>query len=199
MQRFVRRLISLPLALAVVACFGCAGEAPRDTGLLSGGHRAAPALTALTNKMPKPAASSDIVNGLILTRLDVAIATGATVGLINAALGVVGGTIDAMRIGLPAVTVAVPRQATAEAMQALANTLRAQPGIRAVLLGRSAGRDVAAPAQANANPLHVHRLPRAVPRGPWTARPAPGRCTDKVTEQLPPRGHASTVRAEREI
>ena len=196
MQRFVRRLISLPLALAVVACFGCAGEAPRDTGLLSG-DRAAPALTALTNKMPKPAASSDIVNGLILTRLDVAIATGATVGLINAALGVVGGTIDAMRIGLPAVTVAVPRQATAEAMQALANTLRAQPGIRAGPLGRSAGRDVAAPAQANADSSMSHLQTATFPAA-WK-RQGGRRCVHRQGDRHRCRYLPSTVRAEREI
>ena len=117
---------------------------------------------------------------MILTRLDVAIATGATVGLINAALSIIGGTIDAMRIGLPAVTVAVPRQATAEAMQALANTLRAQPGIRAVLLGWSAGRDVAAPAQANADPSMSHLQTATFPAA-WNARGAAGACTDKVT------------------
>lgn len=131
---------------------------------------------------PQPAAADDIVDGLILTRLDVAITADATVGQVNAALGAVGGTIAAMRAGVPALTAAIPRQDGPDEMQALAEVLQAQPGIRLVLLPREAELTVAPPAPANSEAnlgyLQMARFPAA-----WNARGAvAGLCVnDRVT------------------
>lgn len=179
---FAAWLLGLLLSLMLAACGGGGGgadAASRSTAVLAG-DPASPALAALVNMAPEPAAATDIVNGLILTRLDVAIAADASVGQVNAALATVGGTIVAMRAGLPALTVAVPRQNGPEALQALASTLRAQPGIRAVLLGRAAGLDVAPPAPANAEAA-INHLQQANFPAAWNARAAAGTCADKVT------------------
>lgn len=166
------------LVLALAACGGGGGS---GGGPLAG-DPSAPALGALVDLEPQPAAGDDIVDGLILTRLDVAIVADATVGQVNHALRAVGGTIVAMRAGVPALTAAIPRQDGPEQMQALAEVLQSQPGIRLVLLPREAELTVAPPAPANSEAnlgyLQKARFPAA-----WNARAAvAGLCVnDEVT------------------
>jgi len=93
-------------------------------------------MAATTDLAPKAALRSDIVNGVILTKLDVMLAPGATVGQVNAALAAVDGAIVYMRAGSPFLTVGVPRQADAAALAALAQVFQSQPGIAAVSPGR---------------------------------------------------------------
>ena len=158
MQQQLRVWIAaIALAFGVVACGGGDGGAPQPTGLLAG-NPASLAAAAMVNMAPEPADDADIVDGLMLTRLDVGIAVGATVGQVNAALGSVGGSIVAMRAGLPAISVAVPRQSGEAALQALADTLRAQPGILLVLLPRAAVANVTPPAP----PANTEAGPRSV-------------------------------------
>ena len=170
------------LVLALAACGDGGGGGGGTGGGLLAGDPSAPALGALVNLEPQPAAPEDIVDGLILTRLDVVIVADATVGQVNAALGAVGATIAAMRAGVPALTAAIPRQDGPDAMQALAEVLQAQPGIRLVLLPREAELAVAPPAPANSEAnlgyLQQARFPAA-----WNARGAvAGLCVnDKVT------------------
>ncbi len=178
----IRWLASRALALALAACGGGGGsdEAPQNTGRLPG-DPVALALPALVNLAPQPAAAGDIVGGLILTRLDVALATDATVGQVNTALGSVGATIAAMRAGMPMLTIAVPRQASADALAALAATLEAQPGILAALPGFEAVLSVAPPTPANVDADFLY-LQRARFPAAWNARTAAGNCgSDKVT------------------
>lgn len=187
MQRLFRGLMSLGLALAVAACGGGGGggEAPQIPGLLAG-DPASPALAALTDKAPEPAVAADIVNRLILTRLEVVLAADATVGQVNSALAAVGATVSSTRAGLPAFTVAIPRQASADALRALAARLRAQPGVAAVLPAQEAGISLAPPAPADsaANLAYLHdvHFPAA-----WNARSAAaGFCAgNKITVIVP--------------
>jgi hypothetical protein len=178
--RSIRLLIAAGLCAWLVACGGGGGGgAPdRPLGLLAG-DAASPALSALVNLAPQPAASADIVNGLMLTRLQVAIAAGATVGEVNSALAAVGARIVAMVAGLPAVSVAIPRQNGLDELKVLASTLQAQPGILAVLLAWQAGLDVAPPAPADAVAAIGHLQSAKFPAA-WNARSAAGDCTDKV-------------------
>lgn len=161
---------------------GSGGDGGGTAGPLLVGDPAAPALHALVDLAPRPAALEDIVDGLILTRLDVVIAADATVGQVNAALGAAGATIVSMRAGLPALTAAVPRQDGPESLKALADRLQAQPGIRLVLLPRVAQPTLAPPAPADAEAsfgyLQKARFPAA-----WNARgAAAGLCVnDRVT------------------
>jgi hypothetical protein len=185
MQRLRRGLISLALGLAVAACGGGGGEATPISGLLTG-DPTSPALAALTDKAPEPAAAVDIDNRLILTRLEVVLAADATVDQVNSALTLVGATVSSMRAGLPAFTVAIPRQAGADALQALAAKLRAQPGVAAVLSAQEAGVSLAppTPADSGANFAYLHNahFPAA-----WNARgAASGFCAgNKITVIVP--------------
>ena len=82
--------------------------------------------------------AGDVVDGLILTRLIVYLAPGATVGEVNAALESVGARIVTMAPGVPSVTVAIPRQPDKAAAEALATSLAGQPGILHVILAYEA-------------------------------------------------------------
>lgn len=182
MQRLTRRLTTLAFAFAIAGCGGGGGSGGvnQPAGLLAG-DAASLALPAVVNLPAQPAADADISNGVILTRLDVVLATDTTVGQVNAALGGIGATIVAMRAGTPVLTIAVPRQASADALTALAATLEAQPGILAALPGVEAALNVAppSPADVDADFLYLHRarFPAA-----WNARAAAVNCAgNKVT------------------
>jgi hypothetical protein len=184
----MRRLLCGWLAAAMLgllaACGGGGGgsgggPAPSD-GRLSGADSAA-ALAAVTDQASQPAAEADIVNGLILSRLDVVFAADATVGQVNAALDGVGASIVAMRAGSPVLSIAVPRQASADALATLAATLTGQPGIVVALPGLEGTPAVGPepPADADADFLYLQRarFPAA-----WNARAAARNCAnDKVT------------------
>ena len=184
MQCFIRLFTSLTITLVLVACGGGGGGSsqPAGNGALAG-DPASLALAATVNVAAQPAAAADIVNGAILTRLDVVIAADATVGQVNAALGSIGASIVAMRAGSASMTVAVPRAADAAALQALADTLQTAPGIVAALPGPAPLFAVAPPgpaaSSANLSYLQNARFPAA-----WNARRAAGNCdndNDKVT------------------
>jgi hypothetical protein len=183
MQRLTRWLTTLTFAFAMVACGGGSdggGGANQPAGLLAG-EAGAPALAAVVNQPAQPAADADIVNGSILTRLDVVIAVDATVGQVNTALGGVGATIAAMRAGTPVLTIAVPRQANGEALSALAATLEAQPGILAALPGVEAVVNVAPPSPADVDADFLY-LQRARFPSAWNARAAAVNCaSNRVT------------------
>ncbi len=156
-------------------------KATRAEGALLEGTPGDKALPVLVHLTPQPALPADIVHGLLLTRLDVAIAADATVGQVNAALTDVGGGIVAMKAGVPAVTIAVPRRDGADGLRSLADALGAMPGIRLVTLARDAKLDVAAPAPADAQVAFGHLQDARFPAA-WNAkRLVQQHCTDKVT------------------
>jgi len=108
-------------------------------GLLLPGNPSAPALPALFDKPPVPVQEADIDSHVILTRIDLRLRDGATIGELNAALTQVGGGIISMTSGFPALTIAVPRQPSFEALQGLVDTLNLMPGIELATVGREAG------------------------------------------------------------
>ena len=156
-------------------------------GVLLAGDPGAPALTALVHLAPLPALPADIADGLLLTRLDVAVAADATVGQVNAALVAVGGAIVAMKPAILAVTVAVPRQESADGLRDLAGRLAGLPGIRLVSLAREASPNLAPPSPADADAalqnLRDARFPAA-----WNAKALLTNC-DKVTAVVADRFH----------
>lgn len=108
-------------------------------GVLLAGAPNTLASASLIDLPPVGVEPSQIVNGIIMTRLDVRLSPDGTVGQLNAALTRVGGGIVSMARGFLALTIAVPRQATVENLLALITTLRAQPGIAFAKLAREAG------------------------------------------------------------
>lgn len=146
------------------------------------GIRTAPAIDAMVDMTPQPAEPGDIVNGLILTRLDVVIAADATVGQVNDALNAIDGSIVAMRAGFPIMTVSIPRQDGPDALRAVAERLAAQPGIRIVFPGRELTSTVAPDAPAN-EPANFSYLDAARFPAAWNARKAArGLC---VNDRIP--------------
>src|SRR5262249_42755915 len=108
-----------------------------SVGVVLQGAGSASAVTALVRKNPVGAPAAEIVNHTILTRLDVALRPNATVAQVNAMLSAINGGIVTMRPLFPVITVAVPRQADAAALETLAATVRAMPGIRLAIPGRT--------------------------------------------------------------
>ena len=177
LRRFML-LYGLVVALSLGACGG--GVSSAGSAALDGAADAS-AVAALSDKAAEPAEASDIVDGLMLTRLDVALAADATVGQVNSALQRVGARITAMRSRHPTITVAVPRQTDAAALTSLAALLQTEPGIRLVMRPRAAQPAVAPPAPANSE-ANFGYLQQAHFPAAWNARrAAPGLCIDRVT------------------
>ena len=99
------------------------------------GDPAAPAQAATFDMPPVGVDQSEIENGIIMTRLDVRFAPGATVSQVNNALALVEGRIVTMTGELPFVTIAVPRPPSLAALRQLAHTLNVAPGILWAFVG----------------------------------------------------------------
>jgi hypothetical protein len=144
------------------------------------GEPAAPAVSATTDLGPVAAPDADILDGVILTKLDVMLAPAATVGQVNAALATVDGTLVHMRAGSPFLTVGVPRQADPPSLAALAALLQSQPGIAAAFAGREAVPRVLPPGEAGDGDFALaeleHLLPTRFPAA-WNARGLLAGCT----------------------
>lgn len=91
-RELISYLAGLLLAALIAACGGGGGgggggapPAPHGSVLLAG-PPSTPAPDALINLPPRGADPADIVNGVILTRLELRLAPDATVGQVNAAL-----------------------------------------------------------------------------------------------------------------
>ena len=153
---------------------------PEVPGVLLEGAADELALTALTSLPPVAADMNDIVNGVILTRLDAAFDAEATVGQINAALSAINGRIAGMQPGQPFLVVAVPRQADLAALDARADDFQSRPGILLAVSGREAVANLAPSPPANAtlpmDHLNDARFPAA-----WNAQALQGDCADPVT------------------
>jgi hypothetical protein len=176
MRELVRLVAAWVLVWAMVGCGGGGGgnSPPGVTGPLAG-DAASPAAAAIVDVAPQPAAEADVVMGVILTRLNVALEGDATVGQVNAALTGVGATIAAAQAGVPMLSIAVPRQADRDALFALAATLQAQPGILAALPGLEAMANLSPPSGAAGDADFLY-LQRARFPAAWNARAAAGNC-----------------------
>jgi hypothetical protein len=93
------------------------------------GDANAPALDAITNIAPTPAAAEDIEDGIIMTKFDVWLAPDATVGQINTAFANINAKIMSATSGRAAMTIMFPRVMDMTALQQKKNTLQTSAGI----------------------------------------------------------------------
>src|ERR1041385_8684310 len=77
------------------------------TGVLAG-DPASPARAAMANVPTPPAGDADIVDDIIMSRLDVWLQPNATVGQVNAAVAGIGGRVLSMTVGSSVISVAFP-------------------------------------------------------------------------------------------
>jgi hypothetical protein len=139
-------------------------------GILLSGSLNGLATEAFRNMPAVGVGPEAIVGGVILTRLDVHLAPGATVQQVNAALRQVGGGVVSMLHGFPGVTIAVPRQTDVEALQALADALSQLPRTLHVSIGHE---KVAAVLPERLGGFDVDKMSQLLPtRFPaaWNAR-----------------------------
>ncbi|HXU77666.1 MAG TPA: S8 family serine peptidase, partial [Methylomirabilota bacterium] len=116
--------------------FAAVSLAAQREGVVLQGDPASPALDAMVNLRPVGVGRNQIEDGVILTRLDVVLDPGATVGQVNAALGSIGGGIVTMRPGSPFTTVSIPAPANASGLPAVAQALGSAPGVLFAFVGR---------------------------------------------------------------
>lgn len=112
------------------------------------GPPAEPALAHLVDYGPFAASGEDIVDDVLLTRVDVRIEPEALVADVNAALDAEGALIVAMREGARWVTLSVPRQADQEALDALAARLEVTAVFADAIPGRQAAATLLPPGDA---------------------------------------------------
>ena len=110
---------------------GAAGDSPTAPSgpTMLPGSPASPALAAITDLMPVPAADADVIDGTILTKLDVWLEDRATVGQVNAALAGIGARIVAMKAGGHAITVGFERVANEAALSQKRKQIESFPGV----------------------------------------------------------------------
>ena len=187
--------ISLAILLVLTACGrdggGGSGATPPPAtssgGVLLRGDPSMPAVDAMVDTPPVGAARGDIQNGVILTRLDVRLRPGATVGEVNAALAQVGGGIVSMRRGYPAFTVAIPRPQNLDALKQVAQTLGAAPGIAFADIAHTSRPDILPPSPAGdaaARAQMAHLLPTRFPAAWNASRLATQGCADRKVPVL---------------
>jgi Subtilase family len=113
--RVLRFAVGLPVVL----------ECPEEAvpGILLPGEPGAPAQGAVVELEPTPAAPVEVVENLLMTRLEALLGDDATVGDVNAALEAADAAIVSMRAASPFVTLAVPQQPSAAALQQIADQL----------------------------------------------------------------------------
>jgi Protein of unknown function (DUF1566)/Subtilase family len=195
------------LALAMAACGGTSPPStPTDRVLLQGDPEA-PAIQATTTFAPVAAQRADIDNGVVLTKIDVRIAPDATVGQVNAALALVGGSIASMRAGSPALSVVIPRASNVAALRQTAQTLAAAPGIAFAHIGRTATAKVLPPSPAGdpeSRDLLMHLLPARFPAAWNAARLATQNCEQRkvpvlLIDHLPPEPSQQAQRYAQEL
>jgi hypothetical protein len=105
-------------------------------GVLLTGSASQAARDASSDLLGTGAIGADIVNGVILNRLEVRFRFDATVGQVNAALLAVNGGIIGMQRGLTSFTIAVPRASSVDELRALTNVLSSQPGVVLAVLAQ---------------------------------------------------------------
>ncbi len=99
-------------------------------GTLLAGDPSKDVADVILDKSSPGVGGHDLLNGLILTRLEIVVTPDATVEQLNAALEKVEGGIVSSSKGLRDITIAVPRQTSAADLDAIAATLEEMPGIR---------------------------------------------------------------------
>lgn len=145
---------------------------------------------------PVPAAASDVVDGLILTKLDALLTRDATVAQVDAALARIGGDIVHMSAGSRSVTIGIPRRSGPGDLTAAAATLAAQPGFAAAFPGRASADRLLPPGAAGAEPEGIfqieHLLPARFPAA-WNASARLNGCEANPVAVLVPDQFATTA------
>jgi hypothetical protein len=126
------------------------------------------AIDALTEVEPIPARDADIVNGIILNKLEIGLSGTATVGQVNAALDRLNARIGSMRPGDATLTVVFPRAADLAALRQKQRSLDGAPGIRFVDLATTAAPEILPPAPADFAIRVGHLFPSRFPAA-WNA------------------------------
>jgi len=182
------------LTLVLASCGGGAPWPSQPGRVLLQGDPGAPAIQATTTLPPVAADPTGIVDGIVMTKIDVRLRPDATVGQVNAALALVDGSIASMRAGSPALTIVIPRAASVAALRQTAQTLAAVPGIAFAHIGRTATTNVLPPSPAgdpDSRDLLLHLLPTRFPAAWNAARLATQDCEQRkvpvlVLDNLPP-------------
>lgn len=155
------------IAAVNAALNGCRLTPPQ--GVLLQGDPGGLAIDATTDMPPVGVDAGEIQDGVILTRLDLNLAPGATVGQVNAALQSVNGGVVSMSHGLPILSIAIPRPADLDALVTVVQTLRAAPGISWTDVAHAVDPKVLPPSPAGDNLDQLsHLLPARFPAA-WNA------------------------------
>jgi hypothetical protein len=157
----MRTLLTRLLLVALIAAPGCTYKTPPDGKL--GGDPGGLAINALTEVEPVPAGDADIVDDIILTKLEMGLGGTATVGQVNAALDLLNARIVSMRPGDPTLTVVFPRAANLAALRQKQRSLGGAPGIRFVDLATRVAPEVLPPPPADASGKVGHLFPSRFP------------------------------------
>ncbi len=97
-------------------------------GVLTG-DPASPARAAMMNVPAPPASEAEIVDNVIMSRLDVWLQPDATVGQVNAAVAGIGARVLSMTVGSSVISVALPPAPDRAALEQKRQALEASPGI----------------------------------------------------------------------
>ena len=162
-------LLRLLTRLLLVALLASCGRHPEPTpeGKL-GGDPKGMAIDALTEVKAVPASDADIVNGIILSKLEMGLRGTATVGQVNAALDLLNARIVSMRPGDATLTVVFPRAADLAALRQKQRSLDGAPGIRFLDLPTTAAPEILPPAPADSSTKVGHLFPSRFPAA-WNA------------------------------
>lgn len=169
---FAKNVVGVALALACLSADGTALQYDKvfadgfdPYGVLLGGPADRLAMDAIVAQPPVPVPESEIEDDVIMTRMDLYIDRGATVGQVNMALIAVGALIVTMTPGRAALTIAIPRAADLVALRTLRETLKTSPGILMAATAEVAAEeilpDLPAGDQANIGYLFASHFPAA--------------------------------------
>lgn len=138
------------------------------TGVLAG-DPASPAKAAMANVPAPPAGDAEIVDNVILSRLDVWLQPDATVGQVNAAAAGIGGRVLSMTVGSSVISVAFPPAPDQATLEKQRQALEASPGILFAELATVAITENLPPGSARDEPNIGHLLTARFPAA-WNLR-----------------------------
>jgi len=134
------------------------------TGVLPG-DPASPARAAFTNVPAPPAGDADIVDNVIMSRLDVWLQPDATVGQVNSAVAGIGARVLSMTVGSSVISVAFPAAPDQATLEQKRQALEASPGILFAELAMVTRTEALPPGRARDEPnighLFMARFPAA--------------------------------------